>query len=88
MPEEVDILNNSLEMEVALLQLLQERAARRHALAKIENLIKQTPNQQVEPHDLKAAGICHLPLSLESDTQHQPRFFNRTKENCLPRIRR
>jgi hypothetical protein len=41
MPEEVDILNNSLEMEVALLQLLQERAARRHALAKIENLISK-----------------------------------------------
>ncbi|OQE15549.1 hypothetical protein PENFLA_c031G04856 [Penicillium flavigenum] len=71
MPEEVDILS-SLEVEETLIQ---ERAARRHALAKIKNLIKQTPNQQIEPHDLKAAGICHLPLSLERDSQHHPRFF-------------
>ncbi|KKK24735.1 hypothetical protein ARAM_007177 [Aspergillus rambellii] len=55
--------------------LVQERAARRRMLTRIENLIKQTPNQHVESHDLKAASIRHLPLSLEGDTQNYPCFF-------------
>ncbi|KAL2809607.1 hypothetical protein BJX63DRAFT_445194 [Aspergillus granulosus] len=58
-----------------LAALVQERAARRHTLARIEELIEQTPNQHVEAHDLKAAGIRHLPLSFEGDTQHYPCFF-------------
>lgn len=37
--------------------LVLELANRRHSLARIENLIKQTPSQHVEPPDLKAAGI-------------------------------
>ncbi|KAE8154999.1 hypothetical protein BDV25DRAFT_146821 [Aspergillus avenaceus] len=55
--------------------LVQERVARRRTLANIEKVIKQTPNQHVESHDLKAAGIRHLSLCLEGDTQHSPRFF-------------
>ncbi|KAE8349395.1 hypothetical protein BDV28DRAFT_141316 [Aspergillus coremiiformis] len=58
-----------------------ERAARRQKLAIIENLIKQTPSQHVESSDLKAAGIRHLPLSLEGeDTQNYPRFFKPYQE--------
>lgn len=60
--------------------LSQERAARRHALAKIENLIKRTPNYHIESADLKAASIRHLPLSLEADSQHHPRFFEPYQE--------
>ncbi|GLA22770.1 hypothetical protein M752DRAFT_329032 [Aspergillus phoenicis ATCC 13157] len=56
--------------------LARERADRRHKLARIEELIRQTPSQHVEPADLKAASICHLPLSLEEDSEHHPRFFN------------
>ncbi|KAJ5584402.1 uncharacterized protein N7459_004202 [Penicillium hispanicum] len=56
--------------------LTQERAARRHTLARIEKLIKKTPSHNVEPHELKAVGIRHFPLSLEGgDTHHYPRFF-------------
>ncbi|PYH45591.1 uncharacterized protein BP01DRAFT_373842 [Aspergillus saccharolyticus JOP 1030-1] len=55
--------------------LVQERVARRRTLAKIEKMIKATPNHHVEAHDLKAASIRHLPLSLEGDTQHYPLFF-------------
>ncbi|RAL00824.1 uncharacterized protein BO80DRAFT_356032 [Aspergillus ibericus CBS 121593] len=54
--------------------LVEERAARRHALAKIERLIKQAPSQHIEAAELKAAGIRQFPLSLEG-TQHQPSFF-------------
>lgn len=53
-----------------------ERADRDHKLARIEELIRQTPSQHVEPSDLKAAGIRHLPLSLDGDSEHHPRFFN------------
>ncbi|KAJ6187773.1 hypothetical protein N7519_002681 [Penicillium mononematosum] len=60
--------------------LLSERAARRHTLARIENLIKKTPDQHVEPHDLKAAGIRHSLLSLKGDTQHCPHFFKPYQE--------
>ncbi|KAJ5491893.1 hypothetical protein N7453_009990 [Penicillium expansum] len=49
-------------------------------LARIENLIKQTPSQHIEFPDLKAAGIRRLHLSLEDDTQHHPRFFNPYQE--------
>ncbi|OOF97551.1 hypothetical protein ASPCADRAFT_129231 [Aspergillus carbonarius ITEM 5010] len=52
-----------------------ERATRRHALAKIESMIKQSPSQHIEATELKAASIRHLPLSLEEGTQHQPCFF-------------
>lgn len=60
--------------------LIRERATRRHTLARIENLIKQIPSYHVESPDLKAAGICHFPLSLEDDTQHHPRFFKPYQE--------
>ncbi|PYH97535.1 hypothetical protein BO71DRAFT_396100 [Aspergillus ellipticus CBS 707.79] len=60
--------------------LIRERAARHHSLAKIENLIKQTSSQYVKSPNLKAAGICHLPLSLEGDTQHHPLFFKPYQE--------
>ncbi|KXG53991.1 uncharacterized protein PGRI_010410 [Penicillium griseofulvum] len=63
-----------------------KRAARCHTLAKIENLIKQTPNQHVESRDLKAAGIRQLHLSLQGDTQHHARFFKPYQEKLpLPR---
>ncbi|GKZ23591.1 hypothetical protein AbraIFM66951_009864 [Aspergillus brasiliensis] len=63
-------------------QLLLERQARRHALAEIEERIKQTPNMHVEPSDLKAASIRHLPLSLEG-AKDRPCFF-RPYEEELP----
>ncbi|GFN10638.1 hypothetical protein AtubIFM55763_009564 [Aspergillus tubingensis] len=63
-------------------QLLLERQARRHALAKIEEHIKQTPNMHVEPSDLKAAGIRHFPLSLEG-AKDRTSFF-RPYEEELP----
>ncbi|PYI11046.1 hypothetical protein BO78DRAFT_426098 [Aspergillus sclerotiicarbonarius CBS 121057] len=55
--------------------LVRERATRRHALVKIENLIKQAPSQHIDATRLQAASIRHLPLSLEEGTQHQPCFF-------------
>ncbi|GKZ80055.1 hypothetical protein AnigIFM56816_004270 [Aspergillus niger] len=61
-------------------QLLLERQARRHALAKVEEHIKQTPYMHVEPSDLKAAGIRHLPLSLEGG-KDAPCFFKPYEEN-------
>ncbi|OQD60634.1 hypothetical protein PENPOL_c021G03379 [Penicillium polonicum] len=60
--------------------LILKRATRRHTLARIENLIKQTLSQHVESSDLKVAGIRHLPLSLEGDAQHHPRFFKPYQE--------
>ncbi|GLA93930.1 hypothetical protein AtubIFM57143_000783 [Aspergillus tubingensis] len=49
-------------------QLLLERQARRHALAKFEEHIKQTPNMLVEPSDLKAAGpAVFLQIELTPD---------------------
>lgn len=60
--------------------LILKRATRRHMLARIENLIKQTPSYHVESSDLKAAGIRHLPLSLEGGSQHLPRFFKPYQE--------
>lgn len=60
--------------------LILKRATRRHTLASIENLIKQTTSYHVESSDLKAAGIRHLPLSLENDTQHHPCFFKSYQE--------
>ncbi|GLB05464.1 hypothetical protein AtubIFM57258_000753 [Aspergillus tubingensis] len=56
--------------------LAHERADRDDKLARIEELIRQTPSQHVEPSDLKAASIRHLPLSLYGDSEHHPRFFN------------
>lgn len=55
--------------------LILERATRRHALARIEGLIKQTTSYHVE-----SSGIRHLPLSLENDTQHHPCFFKPYQE--------
>ncbi|PYI16464.1 hypothetical protein BO99DRAFT_390659 [Aspergillus violaceofuscus CBS 115571] len=62
--------------------LVRERADRRHALARIENLIKETPNMHVESSDLKAAGIRHLPLDLADgkNPQNRPRFFQPFQE--------
>ncbi|PYI35862.1 hypothetical protein BP00DRAFT_432639 [Aspergillus indologenus CBS 114.80] len=62
--------------------LVNQRADRRHALARIENLIKETPNMHVESSDLKAAGIRHLPLDLADgkNTQNCPRFFQPFQE--------
>ncbi|PWY95952.1 hypothetical protein BO94DRAFT_455239 [Aspergillus sclerotioniger CBS 115572] len=54
--------------------LVSERATRRHALAKIESLIKQAPSHHIEVPELKAASIRHFPLSLEEGTQDQPCF--------------
>ncbi|PWY80184.1 hypothetical protein BO83DRAFT_396580 [Aspergillus eucalypticola CBS 122712] len=56
--------------------LARERADRDHKLARTEELNRQTPSQHVEPSDLKAASIRHLPLSLDGDSEHHPRFFN------------
>ncbi|PLN78683.1 hypothetical protein BDW42DRAFT_174373 [Aspergillus taichungensis] len=66
-----------LDMETALRK---ERLIRSHTLAKIEELIKKTPNYHVEPHDLEIAGIRHLPLALEGDNQHHPHFFQSYQE--------
>ncbi|KAJ5951871.1 uncharacterized protein N7479_010284 [Penicillium vulpinum] len=60
--------------------LVRERAARRHTLTGIENLIKKTQSHHVESSDLKVAGICRLSLSLEENTQHYPRFFKPYQE--------
>lgn len=60
--------------------LILERAARRRTLAKIEKLIKRIPSQHIESSELKAAGIRHLPLFLEGNTQHHPRFFEPYQE--------
>ena len=40
--------------------LARERADRRHKLARIEELIRQTPSQHVEPADLKAAIRAYI----------------------------
>ncbi|GKZ20232.1 hypothetical protein AbraIFM66951_001439 [Aspergillus brasiliensis] len=60
--------------------IARERVDRCHKLARIEQLIRQTPSQHIAAADLEAANIRHLPLSLNGDIEHHPHYFQQYPE--------